>query len=247
MNKEIDIEINIIAHNEEVMLEYTINWYRKMFKNPKIVLWDNQSTDSTRSIAKRLNCHDIKEFMTSGMNDLAQSDMKNDAIRNCKSDWCLVIDADEECLITEEDLLNADFNMVQFQGWNIFNKVSSPWESNFEGILDNGYSKTILIKTSEIKSATLSPGAHSISNIIPKEGFNLRYSIKKYKLVHMKHWSLEWNINRSKYLASRQSESNLKNKHSFHFAFSEDIHTNYFNDCYNRREPLIDKRLELLK
>lgn len=246
MEGEVDIEIHIITHNEQIMLPYTLNWYRRMFKNPKFFIWDNNSFDKTLEIARVNNCT-INSFETSGMNDGMQSKIKSEAIRNCKATWCIVIDCDEELLINDADLLKTKANVIQLQGYNVFTHSNSPWESNLDSIKDDGYSKTVCIKTSEIASVDLAPGAHSISNIIPKEGFEVVYSIKEFKLVHMKHWSLKYNIERSKYLASRQSEDNLKKRHSFHFAFSEEIHTNYFNECYNRREPLIDERLKLLQ
>lgn len=240
------VEIHIIAYNEEIMLPFTIAHYRKMFINPRIIVWNNESVDNTVGIALREGCF-VRDFKTDGMNDTIQSKIKSEAVLNCESDWCLVIDCDEECLINLDDLdeLNSrGVNLVQFEGWNIFDNKMSPWEVNPPmGIQDSGYSKPVLLKGGVFETVQFAPGAHTLIKLNPKIGYELNMSKNEYKLLHYKHWSCEYNINRSKELGARQSADNLKYKHSFHFSFPEQVHKDWYDKHFAMRQVIEDKRL----
>lgn len=241
-----NIEINLITYNEEVMLPFTIAHYRRMFINPRFIIHDNGSTDNTIGIALREGCF-VREFKTEGMNDTIQSQIKSKAVVESESNWVLVIDADEEILLTLEDLDDLDkrgINIVQFEGWNIFDNKLSPWEVNPPmGIQDGGYSKPILVKGGVFDIVEYAPGAHTINKLIPKEGEKVMWSKNEFKLLHYKHWSCEYNINRSKELGARQSADNLRNRHSFHFSFPENVHKDWYDKHFAIRQIIEDKRL----
>ena len=241
------IEIHIICYNEHIMLPFTINHYRRMFKNPKFTVHNNISTDDSKEIALALGC-EVVDFVTEGMNDTIQSKIKSEAYLNCKAQWYLCIDCDECCLITEEDLLNADFNICQFEGWNIFDSVNSPFEVKVPmGIQDSGYSKPCCIKAGEFSQVLFAAGAHKIDKLIPNEGIDIVWSKNEFKLLHYKHWSCKYNIDRSKELGARQSDDNKRKNHSFHFSLPEKVHIDWFNQYFANRQVIEDKRLELLK
>lgn len=243
------IEIHIITYNEQVMLPFTIAHYKKMFGNPTIVIHDNNSTDDTVNLAEKI-CKDIpctlQPFTTEGMNDTVQSNIKSQAALNATSDWVLCIDADEECLINSSDLDELDkrgVNIVRFEGWNIFDQVETPWDVKSPmGVPCIGYSKPVLIKTGVFSDIQFAPGAHDVT-VIPKEGNKVNWSNNEFKLLHYKHWSCKWNINRSAELAARQSEDNKQKNHSFHFALPIDVHESYFKSNYEQRQPIIDKHI----
>lgn len=248
MNKS-RIEIHIITYNEEIMLPFTIAHYKKMFGNPAIVLHDNNSTDNTVALAQEL-CGDIpltlQYFSTEGMNDVIQSHIKSQAVINSNADWVLCIDADEECFINNNDLDELDkkgINIVQFDGWNIFDNVASPWDIKTPmGVPCASYSKPILLKTAVFSNVTFAPGAHSVI-VKPFSDKQEKRSVADYKLLHYKHWSSSYNINRSIELGARQSQDNITKGHSFHFAFSKEVHENYFNSNFAERVIITDKRL----
>jgi glycosyltransferase involved in cell wall biosynthesis len=247
--KKSRIEIHIITYNEEIMLPFTIAHYKKMFINPAIVLHDNNSTDNTVALAEKL-CAGIpltvQYFSTEGMNDAIQSHIKSQAVINSSADWVLCIDADEECFINNDDLDELDkkdINVVEFEGWNIFDKVASPWDIETPmGVPCASYSKPILIKTGVFNNVTFAPGAHSVI-LKPLSGKQEKRSVGNYKLLHYKHWSSSYNINRSVELGARQSQDNITKGHSFHFQFPKDVHESYFNSNFEKRIPIIDIRL----
>ncbi len=240
------IEIHIIAYNEEIMLPFTIAHYKRMFGDPMIIVHDNFSTDKTVEIAEREGCLVIR-FATEGMNDTIQSMIKSQAAMSAQSDWVLCIDADEECLINTKDLeqLDADgINIVEFQGWNIFDNVSSPWDIKVpRGVPCTGYSKPVLIRNHVFKSISFAAGAHSVI-VGAKDGLGAKWSKDTYKLLHYKHWSSDWNINRSAELGARQSNDNKARGHSFHFGFAKNIHEEYFNSNFAQRVVIVDSHIE---
>ncbi len=239
------IEIHIITYNEQIMLPFTIAHYKKMFGDPNIIVHDNNSTDDTIKIAEKEGCTVIS-FTTNGMNDTIHAQIKSQAAMNAQADWVLVIDCDEECFINTDDLLHLEqegINAVHFQGWNIFDEVSSPWEVKQPmGVLCTAYSKPILLRSHTFQSINFAAGAHSIS-LSTKEGVPVKWSIDEYKLLHYKHWSCDWNVKRSAELGSRQSEENVNRKHSYHFAFPESLHRDYFKANYDQRIAITDPRI----
>jgi glycosyltransferase involved in cell wall biosynthesis len=48
------VTIYTITYNEELMIEFFINHYRKKFPGCEIVVFDNYSTDKTVEIAKKI-------------------------------------------------------------------------------------------------------------------------------------------------------------------------------------------------
>ena len=57
------ITIYILCFNEEMVINFTINAYRKLFPNCKIVIYDNESTNTSAEKAKALQC-EVKSFST---------------------------------------------------------------------------------------------------------------------------------------------------------------------------------------
>lgn len=239
-----NITINIITHNEEIMLPFIIEHYRKMFKSPKFIVHDNSSNDLTLSIAEKEGCI-IIPFTTEGMNDTEQSKIKSRAVNECDTEWCLCIDADEASMITDEDLKNTKADIIRFQGWDIFDNVETPWLAEAKGCKSEGYSKPCLVRVNSFINLEFAAGAHTIQSLEMKEKRNPIYSEKEFNLLHYKHWSPSWVVGRSAYLASRQSKENLEKKHSFHFAFSKEQHLKWFWDHYNVREVINEPRLKL--
>ena len=239
------IEIHIIAYNEHVMLPFTIAHYKRMFKDPMIVVHDNFSTDDTVEIAEKEGCI-ISRFATEGMNDNAQSRIKSIAATNATADWVLCIDADEACFINDEDLADLEkrgINMVEFDGWNIFDQVASPWDIKQPmGVPCSAYSKPVLLRTGVFNNVGFASGAHTVI-VGPFPGKQENRSIGEYKLLHYKHWSCDYNVNRSAELGARQSQDNIVHRHSFHFQFPKDVHEDYFNSNYQQRVPITDKRI----
>lgn len=242
-----NIEIHIITYNEQIMLPFTIAHYRRMFGDPKFVVHDNNSTDNTVALAIEAGCTVIP-FTTDGMNDTIHRNIKSEAVINATSDWVLVIDCDEECMINTQDLIDLEskgVNAVHFSGYDIFDKCESPWEAAQKphGCGSPGYSKPVLLKVGEFSVIEFGAGAHNIEQIVPIEGKEIAWSKDEFKLLHYKHWSPKWHLDRSHELAVRQSPENLQKRYSTHFALPDQVHINWFNDHYKASEYIIDSHL----
>lgn len=234
------IEIHIVTYNEEIMLPFTLQHYKKMFSNVTFVIHDNYSTDNTVQIATDAGCSVELFDSEGGMNDVIHAKIKETAILNSNADWVLCIDCDEECFINDNDLMELNIkgiNAVQFEGWNIFDAVNTPFDIvEPMGIQDSGYSKPVLYKGKQFfKDIHLAVGIHTIHNITPSEGNIVNWSKNEYKLLHYKHWSIDWNLKRSAELSVRQSDTNKKHSYSYHFALPENVHRQFFETHYNNR------------
>lgn len=82
-----ELSIAILVHNEAALLEGAI---RSVLWADQIVVVDAESTDGTSEIARRLGADVIFKPNVANLNI-----NKNVAIRACKSEWVLVLDADE--------------------------------------------------------------------------------------------------------------------------------------------------------
>jgi hypothetical protein len=243
MNK---IEIHIVAYNEQIMLPFTIAHYQRMFGNPKIVVHDNNSTDNTVVIARENNC-EVVPFFTDGMNDTIHRQLKSHAAKNATADWVLCIDCDEECMINTDDLLELEqqgVNIVEFQGWDIFDNVLSPWDVKVPmGCQSPGYCKPVLLKTGCFSEIEFGAGAHNMEVLTALPGVEIKWSKREYNLLHYKHWSCDYNVNRSAELAVRQSAENKQRGYSGHFALPKSSHIQWFNDHIKDSIVIVDKHI----
>jgi glycosyltransferase involved in cell wall biosynthesis len=244
MNK---IEIHIITYNEEVMLPVTIAHYKRMFTDPIIIVHDNESTDNTVQIAIDNGCQVIP-FKTNGLSDSAYTKIKSQAHLTANADWCLCVDCDEHCYVTDDDLVELEskgVNIVRFEGWDIFANVNSPSDiKEFIGHRVSGYDKPTLVKTGVFSKYLLEPGAHNLQELKTVNGYAVNMLENTYKLIHMKHWNLEFIINRQAEFGRRLSEENRKNGWGVQYTFNTKMHTDYFTNGINNGILITDKRIK---
>jgi glycosyltransferase involved in cell wall biosynthesis len=94
------IETYILCRNEELFLPYLVRHYSQY---GKIIILENNSTDSTVELAKKLGCevwiYSIPDYKVEKTLDLIRKKCWQDS----KADWVMIIDADE--FIYHPDLL----------------------------------------------------------------------------------------------------------------------------------------------
>lgn len=241
------IEIHIITYNEEIMLPFTITHYRRMFGDPKFIIHDNCSTDDTVMLA-HLAGATVVPFVTDGMNDTEHRWIKSRAAMEATADWVLVLDCDECCYIDTNDLIALEehgVNAVHFSGYDIFDDQPTPWDAYKapRGCGSPGYSKPVLLRTGQFKEIEYGAGAHKLDKLIPLEGKEINWGKDEFKLIHYKHWSPKWHLDRSHELGIRQSEENKRMGYSGHFAYPDSVHTNWFTTHYALSEPIIDRHI----
>ena len=71
------VTIYTLTYNEEAMIEFFINHYRKRFPNCQINIFDNYSTDETIKIAKKNDCNVIMYDTKNKIQDNKYLEIKN--------------------------------------------------------------------------------------------------------------------------------------------------------------------------
>ncbi len=160
----------VTVWNEEKMLPYYLRHYLQFCE--RIIVLDNESTDSTLDICKQYNNVDVRTFSTNNtFNDFAHLDLKHQCIEEAKgnADYIIVSDCDEFIIcdnITQFLKYNnpsivfpAGFQMVSFDfpsnGEQIYDVVKS-------GYPDPWYSKPILINPNKVHNFRWIEGCHEI-------------------------------------------------------------------------------------
>lgn len=237
------VTIYTITYNEEVMIEFFINHYRKRFPNCRIVVYDNCSTDKTVEIAKRNRCEVVFYETDNKLSDAKFLEIKNNCWREAKTDWVIVCDCDELLDFNIRDLIvnRSRFNILKPDGYSILNEAE-PFDLNklYYGFRDSGFDKCVLFNKKQIKDINFDIGSH-ICNPIANDFFEVKYSIGEYKLFHYKYLSQNYTIERNRLFASRLSDENKLKGWSHHYAYSE----RQVVDFYESKRSILQKVLNV--
>jgi hypothetical protein len=101
-----------------------IDHYRDRFPNCKIVVYDNESSDDTVSIAKANGCEVITYSTNNQISDKKYLEIKNSCWKTANTNWVLVCDMDELLDITEVDLKHEDSlgtTIIRAEAYNMVN------------------------------------------------------------------------------------------------------------------------------
>lgn len=199
-----------MAYNEELLIQFMIDHYRQRFPNCTIVIYDNDSTDNTASIAVANGCV-VRPYHTNNqIDDDKLRLLKNNCWKDAKTDWVLVCDMDELLEINEQDLKNEEAKgttIIRSEAYNMVNM-----EDNFDipnikyGWRNSAYDKNYIFNKRYIREINYCHGAHSTNPI----GIT-KYSDKKYTLYHYHYINIELSVQRHKLTMSRMSEKNIRN------------------------------------
>ena len=206
--------IYTITYNEELMLPYFIEHYRKRFPNCKIVVYDNESTDDTRAIAMGMDCELITYSTNNKLSDSTYLEIKNNCWKG-QNDWVIVADCDEFLDIWESDLENEQASIISVEAYNMVNI-----EDNLDiygithGVRSTSYDKAYCFNASKIHKINYGAGCHSCSPT-----GQVSYSKKKYEARHYKYINIDYMIARHAIFASRRSEENIQRGFGAHYAY----------------------------
>ncbi len=217
-----EITIYIICFNESVLLPFALKWYRDRFPAAKFVIYDNHSTDNTKTIAEESGCTIVPFDTNNQISDMMYLRIKDNCWKSAETSWVIVCDADELLEITEEQL-RAEDNMfttvIKAEGYNMINLND---DLNIAGI-DRGiradyrfYDKTLLFKKSVIQEINYNVGAHMCRPV-----GEVRYSSNTYRMLHYNNLSPDYKVARYKMYAERLSEDNKINSYGGQYLHPE--------------------------
>lgn len=235
------VTIYTVCYNEELILPFFIEHYRNIFPNCRIVIYDNESTDNSVLIAESYNCEVIKFQTNNTISDSKYLEIKNNCWKNSTTDWNIVCDCDEICLITLEDLKIEDHvgtSIIRFSAYDMVNISDNPDDIEIKK-LKNGsrnsiYDKDFLFKKSRITDINYFPGCHK-SNPIGSP----QYSNKQYKMLHYKYIGENYLINRHNIFKNRLSKENINFNWGTHYNDGENIIREYFKTLKLKSEKVI--------
>jgi hypothetical protein len=234
------VTIYTICFNEELIVEFFIEHYRKRFPNCKIIFYDNMSTDNTENIInKHENCTIRKYDTGNKLSNSTYLKIKNHAWKkDNESDWILVCDIDELLDIYEDQLKDEEKNgttLIKGEGWNMINL--NPDEINLteinHGYRSEGYDKYYLFNKRFIKEINYTAGCHQAN---PKG--TIKKSPNTYLLYHMTDLSLEYKITRYKRNKDRRSDEDKRNGWGVHFSYDESKIKKYFEESLEKAKKL---------
>jgi len=188
----LEIHIYLLCYNESIIIGHTIDHYQRRFKNCKITILDNNSTDTSVAIALDKGC-EIIYWSSNGIDDIKYIDFKNNIWKNKDSKidfvWIIVADMDEWLSITDEELEYENNNGTSILSTIGYNIIGESKREDLTDIdlhkIDMGFywpneSKSICFKRSMIQEMNYKIGAHECNPV-----GNIQYSQKKYIVKHM--------------------------------------------------------------
>jgi hypothetical protein len=229
--------IFLLCYNEEILLPHTIQHYRKNIPDCKITIYDNESTDSSVEIAKKLGCEIITWTSNNKTNDYKFQEIKNTCWKKVENSWIIVADMDEWLCVTASDLKEErekGTTILKIRGYNVIGqsqkeKLEDVDLHNLNQVSRNEYEdKNICFYANDIKDINFSIGAHHCS-----PSGNVKFSNTCYIIKHMEYLGLPFIIDKIKKRYERSSEMRKQNIATHYTDDVEKIKRNYDSNVQN--------------
>jgi glycosyltransferase involved in cell wall biosynthesis len=213
------VHIFLLCYNEERILPYTLQHYKKNFPNAIITIFDNYSTDRSAAIAEEQGCRVVKYDSNEQQNEelliWVRSHLWKDFM---EKGWVIMCDMDEWLSMTDAQLEEEDAKgttIVTTQGFNMVgeSKMADLSDINLfdikRGFYDDRMSKSICFKYPEV-GIEFWYGAH---HCFP-QGY-IQYSEEAYLLQHYDILGAEYVVekNQRRYERNYQSREEGLNEH----------------------------------
>ena len=227
------------CYNEERIMPYFLRHY---LQYGDVYISDNYSTDNTQKIVEEMGGH-IEKFNTNDQYDeITLQNIRTNCWKKSTADWVIVCDSDE--FIYHENLIdilqNTNATLIIPEGYNMISDKFPTTDGQIYdevkmGIFSENYCKPIIFKPSQIPNINFRAGSHfadPIGNVIIDDKSGI-------KLLHMKHMSKDYLIERYKLYHYRMSD--LTKYHKFGIEYTWDIEkiSTDFDDKFNSRQIVI--------
>lgn len=240
-----NISVYTITYNEEKMLPFFLDHYSKFAS--KIVIYDNESTDSTIKIAKE---HPLVKSIYSvktgdSLDDSMYVKIKNSCWKDDTSDYVMLVDTDE-LIYHESDVVkyleNTRHPVYRCSGYNMISESfpkdgKSITDQIKRGVFDRFYCKPVIFNPNIIKETDFELGIHGgrfydeTNSVLPVES--------ELKMLHYKNLGFEYREARHKMFAKRMSDFNRRTGAGIHYTWDTETQKREFDDILARSVVVI--------
>jgi len=241
-----NIHIYILCYNEQVLIQSTINHYKRCFPDCYITIVDNHSTDNSVEIAKKNGCRVIPFKSGEQQDERVMQEVRNNVWKEVEQGWVIMCDMDEWLDVSEDDLREEErrgTNVLEVRGYEIIGTsrtidLSDVDIQNFKrGVYDGNMSKRVCFRRPQIREMRYGLGMHT-NDPLPQDGIAVRLSEKKYVLRHMDKLGLEYYFEKYR---KRYERNHLGRQLGFfngHYTLDTEYLDKVFHD-YERRSEMI--------
>jgi len=205
------ITVYTITYNEEILLPFMIDHYRKRFPTCRIVINDNISTDNTTKIAQSNNCEVISFNTNNKFQERVHREIKNNYWKDADTDWVLACNLDELLDINAKELKmeeDTGTSIIKTKGYNMVTLDDNLDIAGMKhGEPDEGEDKSCLFNKKFISEINYSSGAHACHPT-----GTVVYSKKTYKLFHYCYINYNLSVKKYKIYQKRLSQGNVGNR-----------------------------------
>jgi hypothetical protein len=209
-----DINIFLLCFNESALLPHTVSHYKKYLPNCKITIYDNESSDNSVEIAKKLGCNVFSFNSNNILDEDLQIKLRNSIWKKCNSGWIIMADMDEFLCVTEIELMKEmelGTTILQINGYDIIGESETIDLTDIDlqkinKYIENHYEcKKLCFLREAIIDMNYGPGSHTCN---PKG--NVVYSSNVYINKHMSILGLNFLINKLTKRYERSEKMRLK-------------------------------------
>lgn len=237
------IEVFAISYNEEVLMPYFMRNYAHF--TDKITIFDNESTDRTRDIAREWGAEVITWSSNNEIRDDLYLKIKNNCWKHSIADWVIVCDIDEFVRPFNFDLFaSPEITIIQPEWYEMVNNRVPLWSeepNRLDRIISFGIkmgtpcSKAIMFRPQQLIEINYAPGCH-FCNSIP-QGIIVTHT-SEMAILHYKNLSPEYVADRHEMFGKRLSEVNKQNKWGVQYEYSRQQSIDYWQELWNNKEKL---------
>ena len=236
------IHVYTVCWNEEKFLPFFIKHYGSFCD--KIIVYDNESTDSTLDIlAKNPNISVITYKTGNKINDNEYQRIKNTAWKQSrgKADFVIVCDTDELLYDKNDNIKNtlkmSRNTIFRPEGYEMlsecFPSYEKPLRQQCKGLPSQYYCKKIIFDPHCIVDINYYPGCHEAD----PRGY-VKTGTSEFLLLHYKRIGVEYIVNRYRTFTERLSKQNIENKMGMHYFMTEQEITDEFNRMFAAAKPV---------
>jgi len=214
------VEVYTFTYNDSAHIDHLVRWYSARFRNLKITVFDNESTDDTVARAESLGCTIVSRGGLEAVGIEKFIELKHKCLEISQSEYTLICDIDELLDVSDLDLLKYQPTIVQGIGYHMVGDEETAYENINKGVRDPRFDKCLLFKREKVLEINYSPGAHSCKPVFV-EGEISKENLRR-NLYHFRWLSLPFVIDRWNRNSKRISEADRKQGWGYHYFLSEE-------------------------